>query len=299
MSDFFVKVIPVILLFLTGWLTRVLKVFSTRDGDLFLKLALNITLPALIISTAQDMVLDRKLIYLPFIAFIVIVLISLVAIVTGKQLKMKREDTGAFLCGAMIMNTGFCLPFIDAVYGREGVLTANLFDIGNTFMIYTYIYMFAIKYGEGNSSGIDWKKFLRLPPLWGLVIGFGLKLLRVTIPALPMQYLELAGAPTTPLIMLALGIYFHPRAKRIPKALLAVVIRMGLGFLLGYACVELFNVSGIARPIILVCSSAPVGFNTIVFANLEGLDKEFASTMVSISLLLGLVLLPLMLYILQ
>jgi predicted permease len=234
MNEFLIKIIPIILLFATGWITRLLRVFTTRDADLFLKLVLNVTLPAMIIATAQDMIMDKSLIYLPFIAIMIVVILSIIGKFTGRQLKMNRPDTGSFLVGIMIMNTGFCLPFIEAIYGSQGVLIANLFDIGNTFMIYTFVYYHAIRYGKNESGSLDWKKFLKLPPLWGLLIGFGLRFLNVKIPAMPMLFFELAGVATTPLIMLSLGIYFHPRVKRLPKALLAVVLRMGFGFLISY-----------------------------------------------------------------
>ncbi len=298
MSSFFVKIIPIILIFATGYISKLIGLFKIKDGDLFLKLVLNITLPALIIATAQDIVFEKEYLYLPVIAIAVILLTAIVAYLSGRYLKLSKRALGSFLCGSMIMNTGFCLPFFQAVMGNKGVLLANLFDLGNTFMIYTFIYLHAVKFGDSGNGKADWKKLLKLPPLWGLIIGFGLSFVGIGLPEVLVKYCYDIGSPTTPLIMLSLGIYFHPQPARIPKALVAVAIRMGVGLLLGYIAVNLLNINGIARPIIIISCGAPIGFNTIVFANMEGLDKEFASTMVSISLILGLALVPLFLYLL-
>ncbi len=297
MSSFIVKVLPIILIFLTGWFTRMIGLFKIKDGDFLLKLVLNITLPALIVGTAQDIVFKKEYIFLPLIAVSVVLLTAVIAHIIGRQLKLSTPALGSFLCGSMIMNTGFCLPFFQAVMGNEGVVLANLFDLGNTFMIYTFIYMHAVKFGKVGNGKTDWTKLLKLPPLWGLIIGFGLSFIGVVIPDFIQKYLLLIGSPTTPLIMLSLGIYFHPHLARIPKALIAVLIRMGLGLAFGFTAVSLLNIQGIARQIVIISCGAPIGFNTIVFANLESLDKEFAATMVSIALFLGLALVPLFLYI--
>ena len=48
--------------------------------------------------------------------------------------------------------------------------------------------------------------------------------------------------------------------------------------------------------IVLIGASAPIGFNSIIFASMEKLDKEYAASMVSFGILAGMVVIPLIIY---
>lgn len=71
---------------------------------------------------------------------------------------------------------------------------------------------------------------------------------------------------------------------------------MFLGLALGFIFVTIFNLEGINKIIILIASASPVGYNTLTFASLEKLDKEFASSVISYSILTGIILTPLLLF---
>jgi len=71
---------------------------------------------------------------------------------------------------------------------------------------------------------------------------------------------------------------------------------MGLGLLLGWLLTLIFGITGMTRTIIIASSSTPVGFNTLIFANLEKLDREFAANLVSFSILIALGYLPLIIW---
>jgi len=46
--------------------------------------------------------------------------------------------------------------------------------------------------------------------------------------------------------------------------------------------------------VVLTCSALPVGFNTLIFADRENMDRSFAATMVSVSTLISLFTTPLL-----
>ena len=60
-----------------------------------------------------------------------------------------------------------------------------------------------------------------------------------------------------------------------------------------------FNLEGLEKIITLVGTSAPVGFNTLTFASLENLDKEFAATLVSVAIGIGIFSVPILLFFLS
>ncbi len=73
---------------------------------------------------------------------------------------------------------------------------------------------------------------------------------------------------------------------------------MGVGLALGIALALIFNLHGVTRSVVVVCSALPIGFNTLIFANLENMDREFAATEVSISILIALFLIPYLIWLL-
>lgn len=297
MNPFVEKIIPLILAFFVGIAFKALKLLSKEDAPILLRLVLTITLPALTIIAISNVSLVADMAYIPFMAIAVVILMFLISSGIGRKLKMPRPMFGSFLVGTMIMNTAYSLPFFAAAFGNEGLARATLFDIGNTFMIFTFTYYNAIKYGENkHTDKIDWSKFLRLPPLWAMLIAFGWKLGGVQLPRLALNTLNLIGQPTVPLVMIALGLYFEPKLNNLGKALLAVFVRMVVGLGIGVILAAVFGLQGITRTVVIVNSALPIGFNTLIFANLENMDREFAATCVSISIFIALFYIPLLIY---
>jgi predicted permease len=297
MDAFFLKVIPLIVAFGFGVFIKKVKLMQAGDAGIILKLVLTATLPALSLLSILKVQLNLDLLYLPFTAQAVVFIIYGIAWWVGKQLKLPQTTFGSFLVGCMIMNTGFSLPFFMAKFDVEGFARASLFDIGNSFLIFTFIYFNAMKFGDNNHSGkVDWVKFAKLPPLWGLLIGFIVRAFNWQVPEIGMNFLNLVGQPTIPLIMIALGLIFEPQLKRPGAVFTAIGIRMGLGLFFGWLLTYIFGIQGMTRTIIIASSSTPIGFNTLIFANLENMDKEFAASMVSYSILIALGYLPLIIW---
>ncbi|MDY0151873.1 MAG: AEC family transporter [Candidatus Cloacimonas sp.] len=297
MNPFIEKIIPLILSFFVGIAFKKLKLLSKDDAPVLLRFVLTVTLPALTIIAISNVVLVPDMTLIPFMAMIVVFLMFGISSLAQRSLKMPRPMFGSFLVGTMIMNTAYSLPFFAAAFGNEGLARASLFDIGNTVMIFTFTYYNAIKYGENkHTDKIDWTKFLRLPPLWAMVIALGWKIGGVPLPRLGLNFFSLIGQPTVPLVMIALGLYFEPKLKNLRKALLAVFIRMVIGLGIGYLLALIFGLQGITRTVVIVNSALPIGFNTLIFANLENMDREFAATCVSISIFIALFYIPLLIY---
>lgn len=293
MNPFVGKIIPLILAFGLGIVLKQLKLLKKEDAPVLLRVVLSVTLPALTILSINRAVLDPDMLFIPLSAMIVVFCMWAISSLVGKRLRLPKTTFGSFLVGTMIMNTAYALPFFLARYGNEGFARASLFDMGNTFLIFTFTYFNAIKYGDNSKTDkIDWSKFLKLPPLWAMVIAFALRGFNIPLDPISTEFLSLVGNPTTPLIMIALGLYFEPQLQHLSRALVAIFIRMGIGLALGYLLALIFGLEGINRVVVIVTSATPIGFNTLIFANLENMDREFAATMVSISIVIALFYLP-------
>lgn len=296
MNEFFQKIIPVIMIFFLGVLLKKLKVLHDSDSDLFLRLVFYVCLPALTIISTQKIILSWKHVYIPFIPVIIIMTTYFIALLISRKIKLSRETRGTFLVGSMIMNTAFVFPFILSAFGEKGFAFATIYQFGTGILIFTFVYYIAMRYSPANREGIKIRKFLLLPPIWALIAGIIINLTGFNLPHMLENFFELLSLPTIPLVMLSLGVYFKPKMKNSSRMLLVFSVRIFGGFLISLLLTSILNITGMIRTIIIICSSAPVGYNTLVFSLLEELDKEFAANLVSISLLLGMIYIPALIY---
>ena len=299
MTEILLKILPIILIFVLGYFLKLLKIFTKDHADIFLKLVFYIAIPALILVSFSNIQLSAKYALLPVSSAIIILSTYLISSLAGKLFKLPRQSFGTFLVGTMILNIGFLLPYIIAIYGDEGLARILIFDFSNGFLAYTFVYFIACKYGKNRySKKLLLKKFVFATPFWGLIFGIIINLSEVKIPILAFNFLEQLGNLAIPLLMISIGIYFTPKAVKIFPMITAIFIRSGIGLIIGYLLVLLFEFEGLTQTIVLIASAAPIGFNTLTYASLEKLDKEFAASMVSFSILLGLIFVPVLIFIL-
>lgn len=289
MPAYFVKIIPVLIMFCLGFISKKLKVFTSKDADRFLQLVLNVTLPALTIVSLTNLKLDLNLLYLILFPLAIVLITFIPANYITNKLKVSTKTKGSFLIGSLIINTGFVSTFIYAFYGEAAFGYYSLFDLGNSFMIYIFAYFQAIRFSCKGKSQLPFLKVLSLPPLWGIAIGLIINKLPLELNPLMLDTLNYIGIPTMPLMIFSLGIYFHPRIANFKLTLGVLSLRMLLGFGLGMLIVGLFRLEQPISDIVILCSAAPVGFNTLIFSELEELDKEFAATIVSLSLFISFI----------
>jgi hypothetical protein len=291
------KIIPLFLLFALGYFLKKQALLEKSHADLFLKLVMYVAYPALIIPSFATLPLSIGLLYLPVIAGAIMVVLFCIAYVVGKQLLLSRQTMGTFLLSAMIMNLGFMLSFFLAVAEKTDVAYFLLFNMGHDIVLFTFVYWIACKHGANEYTPKQMaKKIFLLPPLWAIAAGLLLNWTQTPLPGVLTATFSLLGSIVVPLMMLALGAYFSWTIKQLPLVLTSISLRMIGGGFLGFLFVSLFSLEGMVRFVVLLCSIAPVGFNTLVFSSLEKLDKEFAAQVVSLALLIGLGTTTLFLY---
>jgi predicted permease len=299
MSDVIAIVTPIIALFALGLLLRQIKLFSQEDADILIKMAFFVSLPAIILKTIPNVEISLQFLILPLIAFVTIILMFVFSFTTVKFFNFEKKTEGVFIIGPMILNLGFNVPFVIAAYGEEGFARASFFDIGNLILMLSLIYFLAQRYGSPYTPPkLFNKKLLTSPPLLALFIAIILNISNFTFDPVIIDLLNLLGALLTPLLMIAIGIYFNPSQKNLIPALAAVLIRMGVGLFLGLSIVFLFNLDALSEKIIIISAAAPIGFNTLTFATLEDLDKEFAANIVSIAIPIGILMITVLLILL-
>ncbi|MFX1518178.1 MAG: AEC family transporter [Promethearchaeota archaeon] len=301
MNNVFPVIFSIVILFILGILLRSSRLLKQEDADIFLKIVFYVSLPALILDTIPAVEINLDYFFLPIISSLIIIISFLVSSLVSEYQKFEKKTKGVYIIGTMILNLGFNVPFVIGFYGPEGFARAAFFDIGNILLFLSFTYYIAQKYGATNSEeNISFlnKKLLTSPPLIALCIGIVFNITGISFDSNVNYLLDLLGGLLTPLLMLSIGIYFNPKLNKIFPISQVIFIRMGLGLILGIVFTFLLGLDGLSNKIIIISSAAPVGFNTLTYASLEELDKEFAADILSIGIPLGIVTISLLLIIL-
>lgn len=300
MMEVILKILPVIFIAIIGFLLKKTKLLNQDHGDVFLKVVYFVALPALILTSIPTIELSFKFILLPISSAIIIILTYFVSSFIGKKLKLSKPSLGVFIIGSMIINNGFMIPFIIAAYGAEGLGRLLIFDISNGVLAYTWVYYIAYKHGSNHHDRKSMiKKFIFSPPIWALFIAIAMNLLNIKIPEMASSLFEILGEITIPLLMITLGLYFNPKIVNRIAVGSNILVRSFGGLLIGFLLAKLFKFEGLSFAIVILSASAPIGYNSLTFASLENLDKEYAASIVSFSVLTGLVLTPILIYLLS
>lgn len=297
MFDLAFLLAPTFAIFFLGILLRKASILDSHAADALFKLVYYLTLPALLLSVLPYVAIKDRMLFLPLISALIILVTLGAAVVTGKALGMRKQSYAVLVTGSMIMNIGFIMPFVQSFYGEDGLARLFLFDIPNGLSTYIVAYSFACRQG-GFAEKPLLRKLITSPSLLALIAGLIMNALSLRFTPISIAILHSISKLTIPLILLGLGASFTI-AKINPIHLASgIALRIILGLFLGMWLARLFNLEGVDRAIVVLAASAPAGFNTMTFASIEKLDREFAATLVASCMIVSMILIPVLLTIL-
>lgn len=185
--------------------------FNYLGGDFdrqLSRLVINITCPALILSSAMTGELPERQFILPLLAISVVTYIALagVAFVLPRYLTREKADEGAIGFALMFGNVGFMgYPVIASIFGHEAVFYAAVLNVVNTFTVFTVGTILITGKGEVEGRRFQ-KKVLYSTPMLSAYLTMVIVALRIDdIPELISQPLTMIGNITVPAALLIIG----------------------------------------------------------------------------------------------
>lgn len=283
-------------MFAFGVVLKQAGLLSSDDGGSLLRVVFNLGLPPLIFLSILHVDIDTSMLLLCVFGPAVIG-VALVVVLLLRRTLLSHVDAktfGPLLTGAVVMNTGFLLPFVERVLGADGLARLALIDTFVGMTVFTVVYAVVVHVAHDRPDlGFVFRKVALSPPLWGLAAGAVVKSTGVTPPAVLLDSFDIAARMVATAILVALALKFEWRVERPRLLLLVVALRFGVGAALGAAFVMITGLDGVNASIVMFASMAPVGTSSITFAEMEGLDVRFAASQVSVGLLLAMVASPL------
>ncbi len=285
-----------IVIFLIGSTLRGTGLLNRSHAERLASAVFSISLPATILISLESLPFASTAWKLPAAACLITLPMAAIAWRMGAALQLSRQTQGGFILATSCINSiYFAYPVILATLGDEGLARAILFDLGQTTLTLTVLYALALWHGAPASDArLPARRVLSSPPLWALAFVLGMKLLGMRLPPLVRELLMPLHLTTTPLASLVLGLSITLSAVRStwPVAAFGVLLRMGGGFLLGYAATALLQLTGIERAVVMLVAGMPSAVMAVLFAAETRVDEDLVASIVGLSICLGVALLP-------
>ncbi len=294
-----VRVALLIGLFVVGFVARRVGWLRPPNAGFMLRMVINVGLPAMFIADVSRIELRSDLLALPASSLSIMLVTWGLSLLVGRAMGLTRADQGTTTISAMSINNGFLFPFVLAVWGAAGFGQMALFDLGHVLGQSLLVYAIAATFG-GRATGFGpiLRRVLGFPPLWALVVALLLNVSDTALPDWLITLLRTVGQVILLLVIVALGVLFDAKLLRDRRVPVILLLRMPLGLLVGYLCVLAFGLEGLTASVVLLGAAAPIGFNAVVLSDMEKLNRELSASAASISVLLGLVYVPLALWLL-
>jgi hypothetical protein len=193
---------------MVGYLTGKLGYFRGEFNRQLSRLVINVTCPALILSSSMGGELPDRRYILPLlgISALTYVVLTGAALLLSRLLTKKKSEQGLVAFALVFGNVGFMgYPVVDSIFGHQAVFYAAVLNVVNTFAVFT-IGTMMVTGGEGSDRERFSKKVLYSTPMLAAYLSMLIVALGIDgIPDYVCQPLTMIGNITVPGALLIIG----------------------------------------------------------------------------------------------
>ncbi len=265
------------------------KFHLLKEGSHFILnvIILHVPLPALILLNVPKIKWSPELFAITLTPWIFFFLAWLVFSQLGRISRWKKSLTGCLILTAGLGNTSFVgFPIIEALYGKESLKFAILYDQPGTFLIVSSlgILMAAFYSDQGLTPKEMGKKIITFPPFVAFTLALLLGLFQVEWGSELNYLLERLSLLLTPLALISVGLQLKLSDIKDELKPLAV----GLSFkliltpLLAFLLWEMMNVEAQMFNVIILESAMAPMITAAIVAQTYNLEPKLAGLMVGL-----------------
>ena len=263
------------------------------------KVVIDITCPALILSSAVTGELPDRQYILPLLLISVITYIVLtgMAYLLPRYLTKRIEDEGPVGFALMFGNVGFMgYPVVASIFGHEAIFYAAVLNVVNTFAVFTIGTMLITGKSEVEGSKFQ-KKVLYSTPMLAAYLTMAIVALRIdNIPAFISQPLTMIGNITVPAALLIVGSsmsHLSPRAMLGNGTVYATTLfRLAILPIAIYYLCRALGFSEFVVNINTIVIAMPVATYGTILCLRHGKDTAFITEVTFITTLLSMLTIP-------
>lgn len=286
--------------------------FAADTSALLTKLVMKIALPLyMLCQLEKDFTHDSLLqiapdLLLPFSSILLAYIVGRIAV---KLLHIRQDRQGVFITCFFIANTIFIgLPVNLALFGTQSVPSVMLYYMANTTMFWTLGVYHIVNDSTGGEKAMPLFSLQTLkkvfsPPLLGFLIGLTFILANIQLPEFLLVSFQYVGNLATPLSLMVIGIEMSSISlasvhwdRDLVGALCGRFIICPLCVL---ALLPVIVVTPMSAQVFTMQASMPAMTQMTVVAKAVGADVKYATQVSFLSVVLGLIVIPLYMFILE
>jgi predicted permease len=295
------SLVPVFLLIVTGWATRVTRVIDEQQWAGFERVTYYVLFPALIAETLAMADLGAVPI-LPVAG----TLVGAILVVAGGLIALRRPlqerfgiDGPAFTSvfqGATRWNTFVALALAASLHGRPGtalcaVAIATMIPLLNVLAV-----LVLSRYAApARLSPVQLVSTLvRNPFIWSSALGLAINVSGLPVPGVVASFGEILGRASLAAGLLVVGSGLQLAALRRPRVSIAVSSVAKLAVLPVVAAVfaRLAGLDGVGLAVVVLCTAVPTASGSYVLARQMGGDAPLMAEILTVQTLLAMLTLP-------
>lgn len=278
-----------------GYTLKRIGFFGPRDYQIMSKIALNVTLPAAVISSFASTQMDLSYLLLTVIALGIDWSVLLFSWLTTRHLKDRpRDRITAMLCSSGYSLGNFLIPFMQQFMSAASIAMTSIFDIGNSLMCTAGNFIFATSVVKTENSpkttvrGVL-KKLFSSVLLDVYLVMIALMLLDITIPDPVATIVSTTGSANGFVTMFMIGLMFDVRFEpAYLRAAAEILLRKyGCAIVIALVVFFLFPLPLATRQVLALIAFGPTPCISSVFVEQIQGDVGLASFVTSLSFLIS------------
>ena len=284
------------LMMLTGYVANRFGILGKDAQKWLSKLLINITCPALILSsvTTSERLSSNQMLLLIFAAAAVYYLV-LPLIARVFSLGVAPDRRSEYQSMLIYSNLGFMgIPVANAVLGKESILYISIFMAVCNISLFSYAIML-LDSRKTDGQKMQFSKMIN-PGTVSAVAAVLLYLFHISIPSVLLDPITSVGNTTTPLAMLVIGASLaNSKPKEMFKEksmILFTILRLIVLPLLFWGVCKLFISDRLLAGVIVLISGMPVASNIVMMCNELNRDGDYIAKGVFFSTLFSVITIP-------
>jgi predicted permease len=305
MTDVLFKAFSFLAVIIIGYLLKKKGVFKEEDTKLIAEIALNITLPASVISSFASFEKNNMLFILMLIGLFANLFMSLIAFIAS--MRKSRGIKILYMMNCPGYNIGsFCLPFIQGFIGPDGVVSACMFDTGNALMTCggNYALTCAAAGNENNSKfGIrDFLlKMITSIPFDTYIVAFLLTVFDIRLPHAIVNLLSTTASANgfMAMLMLGLSLDFDIEKEYMNEIIKLLILKYGISAILACAVYFLLPLPLILKNVLAIIMFSPTSALVPAFTQKCGGNVKASGFLASVSIVISVIIITVLITIMQ
>jgi len=299
MQAILVRAGGLVLIIAIGHLIKRLRWVTAQDFPIFSNIVLRITLPCALVVGFDAFTMTPSLLFLAVVGFVVCVVQEIAGFFLGRRHGREAQAFGVLNLGGH--NVGiFAMPYLSGMLGPHSIVYAMIFDVGNTLAAAGVGYAWGLSLSRPDEKVSPMrfvKQILRSPVFDTYLFLLLLGIFHLHLPRAIISFATIVGGANTFLAMLMIGIGLEISLPRQKYALAARHLGLRYTLACGFALAVWFFLPAerIVRAILAVLFFAPLPSMTSGFTAEANGDVELSTFMTSVSIIVGIVVMPVIL----